>query len=79
MSGLFSPIAEFKKYPQKKWQCHLCSYHGWEAAKYSHLAVNHEVFLKNKLTCDVCGKVLWQKCHLRNHMRVHTEDKPFKW
>ena len=50
-----------------------------EANKYGHMAVNHEVFLKNKFTCDVCGKVLWQKHALRNHMRVHTEEKPFQW
>ena len=74
-------IPEYKKREReyKKWQCHLCAWHGWEARKYYHMAVKHEVFLSNKFPCDVCGKFLWAKCELRDHMRTHTGEKAFQW
>ena len=79
--NLLDLIPEFKAYPQAKymWQCNLCSYHGSLSNKYGHLAVNHEVFPNKKLPCEVCGKVFWVECHLKNHMRIHTGEKPFKW
>ena len=72
-------IAEFKKVPHKKWLCPICAWHGWEAAKYGHMAHQHKIFLKQKHTCDICGKVLWQKHALRDHMMIHTGEKPFQW
>ena len=57
----------------------MCAWHGWEAAKYGHMAHQHKIFLKQKHTCDICGKVLWQKHALRDHMMIHTGEKPFQW
>ncbi|XP_068225847.1 zinc finger protein with KRAB and SCAN domains 1-like [Palaemon carinicauda] len=33
---------------------------------------------ENQFVCDVCGKRFSYKCNLKNHLMLHTGDKPFR-
>ena len=43
------------------------------------MAVNHEVFLGTKFTCETCGKVYWTKSEFHRHVRSHTDEASYVW
>ena len=63
--------------PMKPWMCDLCG----TVTKYKtrHMASVHKVFIGDKYPCDICGRVFWQKCELKKHVRTHIAEKSFIW
>ena len=63
----------------KRFVCHLCGAVMSTDSKLRHMAVNHEVYLGPKYTCETCGKVLWTRSEFNRHVRSHTEEASYVW
>ena len=48
-------------------------------SKVRHMAVNHEVYLGTKYTCETCGKVYWTKSEFHRHVKSHTGEHSYIW
>lgn len=57
--------------------CHLCSKSfSTIAAKRRHMVVH--LGTRNKYTCETCGAAFQRKNNLKDHIRIHSSDKPYK-
>ena len=63
----------------KRFVCHLCGAVMCLDSKVRHMAVNHEVYLGTKYTCETCGKVYWTKSEFHRHVKSHTGERSYIW
>lgn len=62
-----------------KYRCEICGM-GFFAKSLQDMHVRkvHEPLKDEKVMCNVCGKFLTKGYSLKNHMKVHSGDKPFE-
>ncbi|XP_023212779.1 zinc finger protein 99-like isoform X1 [Centruroides sculpturatus] len=65
---LLEPVEQWKPF-----QCDIC---GKRVMTFSRLEMHHKTH--SSYTCKICEKEFRQESHLRNHLIMHSEDRPFK-
>lgn len=62
-----------------KYRCEICGL-GFFAKSLQEMHVRkvHEPMKDEKLMCNICGKFLTKGYTLKNHMKIHSGDKPFE-
>ena len=70
--------ASHQKHKHKigKFICHLCGAVMVRSARYYHLKNVHKIGAEEH-KCDLCGKITLSKYHHKEHLRTHSDEKPY--
>ena len=61
---------------QKEFECKVCREMQNTASRHRKHMVSHEED-KLKFKCDICGRKFPYQCYLKQHLNVHSDEKPY--